>query len=129
VKVTPQLVEGAALAPKTKNGEYDLLYQGWGFQGVPSVYGHCSPASGDTRGTPAIRRSRSSSRRARPRRARAHRKTPTTKIQKIINDTLPIYPFLKFKGLVAINKRVTGFGDDAIWMMLPSLVPRATMAP
>lgn len=117
VKVTPQLVEGAALTPKTKNGEYDLLYQGWGFQGVPSVYGPLFTCERGYEGYACDPKVEELFKKGQTATSASAQKDAYDEIQKIINDTLPIYPFLKFKGLVAINKRVTGFGDDAIWMM------------
>ena len=36
-------------------------------------------------------------------------------IQLRLNDELPMMPFLQFIGPVAVNKRVSGFNEDALW--------------
>ena len=36
-------------------------------------------------------------------------------IQLRLNDELPMMPFLQFIGPVAVNKRVQGFNEDALW--------------
>ena len=45
----------------------------------------------------------------------AERRAIHNEIQVRLNEELPMMPFLQFTGIVAVNKRVTGFNEDTLW--------------
>ena len=40
-----------------------------------------------------------------------------TELQHLVNEQLPVIPFVKYVGAIEVNKRITGFDENAIWLM------------
>ena len=114
VETQLQYLEGTSATDAQKACDFEMYYQGWGFS-FPEQYNafftvseRCTTPWGD------------------PEAQALFNKTATTvdleermaihnQIQKRLNDELPIMPFLQFIGAVAVNKRVSGFNEDALW--------------
>ena len=114
VETQLQYLEGTSAVDTQKECDFEMYYQGWGFS-FPEQYNsfftdseRCTTPWGD------------------PEAQEMFKATATTvdleermaiheEIQKRLNDELPMMPFLQFIGPVAVNKRVQGFNEDALW--------------
>ena len=114
VETQLQYLEGTSAVETQSACEFEMYYQGWGFS-FPEQYNsfftdseRCRTPWGD------------------PDAQELFKTTSTTvdldermaiheEIQKRLNDELPMMPFLQFIGPVAVNKRVQGFNEDALW--------------
>ncbi|MCY3897494.1 MAG: ABC transporter substrate-binding protein [Caldilineaceae bacterium] len=114
VETQLQYLEGTSAVETQSACEFEMYYQGWGFS-FPEQYNsfftdaeRCRTPWGD------------------PDAQALFNETATTvnleermaiheEIQRRLNDELPMMPFLQFIGPVAVNKRVQGFNEDALW--------------
>jgi len=114
VETRLQYLEGTSATETQSACDFEMYYQGWGFS-FPEQYNsfftdseRCTTPWGD------------------PDAQELFNQTATTvdleermaiheEIQKRLNDELPMMPFLQFIGPVAVNKRVQGFNEDALW--------------
>ena len=114
VETQLQFLEGTTATDTQKSCDFEMFYQGWGFS-FPEQYNsfftdseRCTTPWGD------------------PDAQELFKQTATTvdleermaihdQIQTRLNDELPMMPFLQFIGPVAVNKRVGGFNEDALW--------------
>ena len=114
VETQLQYLEGTSATETQSACDFEMYYQGWGFS-FPEQYNsfftdseRCTTPWGD------------------PDAQELFNQTATTvdldermaiheEIQKRLNDELPMMPFLQFIGPVAVNKRVQGFNEDALW--------------
>ncbi len=114
VETQLQYLEGTSATETQRACDFEMYYQGWGFS-FPEQYDsfftdseRCTTPWGD------------------PDAQALFNQTATTvdieermaiheEIQKRLNDELPMMPFLQFIGPVAVNKRVQGFNEDALW--------------
>ena len=114
VKTLLKFTEGTAVADVQKNCDFDLLYQGWGFS-TPEDYSsfftdseRCVSPWGDPEVTKLFKQTGATI-------DDAARRAIHEKIQVKLNEEVPLIPFLQFTGVLATNKRVTGFDEDALW--------------
>ncbi|MEM7131047.1 MAG: ABC transporter substrate-binding protein [Chloroflexota bacterium] len=114
VKTQLQLLEGTAVGVAQENCDFDMLYQGWGFA-FPEDYNsfftdaeRCRTPWGDPEATELFNQTAVTV-------DDDERKAIHQEIQVKLNEELPMMPFLQFTGIVAVNKRVGGFDDDALW--------------
>ncbi|MDE0196582.1 MAG: ABC transporter substrate-binding protein [Caldilineaceae bacterium] len=114
VETQLQYLEGTSAVETQSACDFEMYYQGWGFS-FPEQYNsfftdaeRCRTPWGD------------------PDAQALFNETATTvnleermaiheEIQRRLNDELPMMPFLQFIGPVAVNKRVLGFNEDALW--------------
>ena len=114
VETQLQYLEGTSATETQSSCDFEMYYQGWGFS-FPEQYNsfftdseRCTTPWGD------------------PDAQEMFKETATTvdleermaiheEIQRRLNDELPMMPFLQFIGPVAVNKRVQGFNEDALW--------------
>lgn len=114
VETQLQYLEGTSATETQSACDFEMYYQGWGFS-FPEQYNsfftdseRCTTPWGD------------------PDAQELFNQTATTvdlqermaiheEIQRRLNDELPMMPFLQFIGPVAVNKRVQGFDDNALW--------------
>ena len=114
VETQLQYLEGTSAVETQSACDFEMYYQGWGFS-FPEQYNsfftdaeRCRTPWGD------------------PDAQALFNETATTvnleermaiheEIQRRLNDELPMMPFLQFIGPVAVNKRVQGFNEDALW--------------
>ncbi len=114
VKTVLQFLEGTSVAAAAANCEYDLLYQGWGFA-FPEDYNsfftdgeRCTSPWGDEEARALFNQTAATV-------DEDERRAIHNQLQTRLNDELPMMPFLQFTGPLAINKRVSGFDEDAQW--------------
>jgi len=114
VKTQLQFLEGTLVADAAANCTYDLLYQGWGFS-FPEDYNsfftdadRCTSPWGDEEARALFNQTAATV-------DEGERRAIHNQIQTRLNDELPMMPFLQFTGPLAINKRVSGFDEDAQW--------------
>ena len=117
VKAQPELSDSALANKKVADCDYDLMYFGWGYGENPAVYGPimtcdkgCTSNYCNPRVEELFAQGRSISDEKR-------RHEIYDEIQRIVNEELPILPMMKFVGVTGVNKRVSGFNEDALWMM------------
>ena len=116
IKTQLQFTEGTAVAAAQEACDFDLLYQGWGFA-FPEDYDsfftdatRCRTPWDDPEATELLNQTAVTV-------DEAARRAIHEQIQVKLNEELPMMPFLQFTGITAINKRVTGFDEDALWWM------------
>ena len=116
VKTQLQFMEGTAATAAQKSCDFDLYYQGWGFS-FPEDYNsfftdaeRCTTPWADPDATKLFKETSVTA-------DEAKRHELHNEIQTKLNDELPMMPFLQFTGVVAVNKRVQGFNEDALWYM------------
>ena len=116
VKTQLQFMEGTAATAAQKSCDFDLYYQGWGFS-FPEDYNsfftdaeRCTTPWADPDATKLFKETAVTV-------DEAKRHELHNEIQTKLNDELPMMPFLQFTGVVAVNKRVQGFNEDALWYM------------
>ena len=114
VKTQLQFLEGTSVSAAAANCEYDLLYQGWGFA-FPEDYNsfftdtdRCTSPWGDEEARALFNETAATV-------DEDDRRAIHNQLQTRLNDELPMMPFLQFTGPLAINKRVSGFDEDAQW--------------
>lgn len=114
VKTQLQFMEGTSATDAQKSCDFDLYYQGWGFA-FPEDYDsfftdaeRCTTPWGDPDAKALFDKTTVIA-------DEAERRAIHNELQVRLNDELPMMPFLQFTGVVALNKRVRGFDDDALW--------------
>ncbi|MCX6050353.1 MAG: ABC transporter substrate-binding protein [Chloroflexi bacterium] len=114
VKVQLQFLEGTSATTAQTACEFDMYYQGWGFS-FPEDYNsfftdakRCTTPWDDPEATELFKKTVTTV-------DEKERRAIHNQIQVKLNEELPMLPFLQFKGVAALNKRVGGFDDDALW--------------
>lgn len=114
IKTQLQFMEGTSATDAQTSCDFDMYYQGWGFA-FPEDYDsfftdaeRCSTPWGDPDAKVLFDKTTVTA-------DEAERRAIHNQLQVRLNDELPMMPFLQFTGVLAINKRVSGFDDDALW--------------
>jgi ABC-type transport system substrate-binding protein len=114
VKTQLQFMEGTSATAAQKSCDFDMYYQGWGFS-FPEDYDsfftdaeRCTAPWADADAKALFDKTTTTV-------AEEERRAIHNQIQTKLNDELPMMPFLQFTGVVALNKRVSGFDEDALW--------------
>lgn len=114
IKTQLQFLEGTAATDAQSSCDFDLYYQGWGFS-FPEDYDsfftdaeRCTTPWGDADAKALFDQTTTTP-------DEAERRALHNQLQTRLNDELPMLPFLQFTGVVALNSRVSGFDDDALW--------------
>jgi len=114
VQTQLQYVEGTTATDLQKACEFEMYYQGWGFS-FPEQYNsfftdseRCTTPWGDPDAQALFNQTATTV-------DLEERMAIHEQIQLRLNDELPMMPFLQFIGPVAVNKRVGGFNEDALW--------------
>jgi peptide/nickel transport system substrate-binding protein len=114
VKTQLQYLEGTSATDAQSACEFDMYYQGWGFS-FPEDYEsfftnaeRCTTPWDDPEIIELFEQTAATV-------DEAERRAIHNEIQVRLNEELPMLPFLQFTGVVAINKRVSGFDDNALW--------------
>ena len=114
VETQLQYLEGTSAVETQAACEFEMYYQGWGFS-FPEQYNsfftdaeRCRTPWGDPDAQALFNQTATTVN-------LEERMAIHEEIQKRLNDELPMMPFLQFIGPVAVNKRVQGFDEDALW--------------
>ncbi len=114
IKAQLQFMEGTSATTAQSACDFDLYYQGWGFA-FPEDYDsfftdaeRCTTPWGDPDAKALFDKTTTTP-------DEAERRALHNELQTRLNDELPMMPFLQFTGVVALNKRVSGFDDNALW--------------
>lgn len=114
IKTQLQFMEGTTATAAQSACDFDLYYQGWGFA-FPEDYDsfftdaeRCTTPWADPDAKALFDKTTTTP-------DEAERRAIHNELQTRLNDELPMMPFLQFTGVVALNKRVSGFDDDALW--------------
>jgi peptide/nickel transport system substrate-binding protein len=114
IKTQLQFMEGTAATAAQSTCDFDLYYQGWGFA-FPEDYDsfftdaeRCTTPWGDPDAKALFDKTTTTP-------DEAERRALHNELQMRLNNELPMMPFLQFTGVVALNKRITGFDDNALW--------------
>lgn len=114
IKAQLQFMEGTSATAAQSACDFDLYYQGWGFA-FPEDYDsfftdaeRCTTPWGDPDAKALFDQTTTTP-------DEAERRALHNELQTRLNDELPMMPFLQFTGVVALNKRVSGFDDNALW--------------
>ena len=114
VETQLQYLEGTSATNAQKACDFEMYYQGWGFS-FPEQYNafftvseRCTTPWGDPEAQALFNQTATTV-------DLEERMAIHNQIQVRLNDELPIMPFLQFIGSVAVNKRVSGFNEDALW--------------
>ncbi len=114
VETQLQYLEGTSATNAQKACDFEMYYQGWGFS-FPEQYNafftvseRCTTPWGDPEAQALFNQTATTV-------DLEERMAIHNQIQVRLNDELPIMPFLQFIGAVAVNKRVSGFNEDALW--------------
>jgi len=114
IKTQLQFMEGTAATAAQSACDFDLYYQGWGFA-FPEDYDsfftdaeRCTTPWGDADAKALFDKTTTTP-------DEAERRALHNELQTRLNAELPMLPFLQFTGVVALNQRVSGFDDDALW--------------
>jgi peptide/nickel transport system substrate-binding protein len=116
VKTQLQYMEGTSATAAQGACDFDMYYQGWGFA-FPEDYDsfftdaeRCTTPWGDPEAKELFDKTAVTV-------DEDERRAIHNELQVRLNEELPMMPFLQFTGVVAVNKRVSGFNDDALWFM------------
>ena len=114
VETQLQYLEGTSAVETQAACEFEMYYQGWGFS-FPEQYNsfftdaeRCRTPWGDPDAQALFNQTATTV-------DLEERMAIHEQIQLRLNDELPMMPFLQFIGPVAVNKRVQGFNEDALW--------------
>lgn len=114
VKTQLQFLEGTSATAAQAACDFDMYYQGWGFA-FPEDYDsfftdteRCTTPWGDPEAKALFDQTAVTV-------DEAERRAIHNELQVRLNEELPMMPFLQFTGVVAVNKRVSGFNEDALW--------------
>ncbi len=114
VETQLQYLEGTSATETQSACDFEMYYQGWGFS-FPEQYNsfftdseRCTTPWGDADAQELFNQTATTV-------DLEERMAIHEEIQKRLNDELPMMPFLQFIGPVAVNKRVQGFNEDALW--------------
>ncbi|MBV7336533.1 ABC transporter substrate-binding protein [Chloroflexi bacterium TSY] len=114
VKTQLQYLEGQSASAAQEACDFDMYYQGWGFA-FPEDYNsfftdaeRCRTPWDDPEATELFNQTVNVV-------DEDERRAIHHEIQVKLNEELPMMPFLQFTGVVAVNKRVSGFNEDALW--------------
>ena len=114
VETQLQYLEGTSAVETQSACEFEMYYQGWGFS-FPEQYNsfftdaeRCRTPWGDPDAQALFNQTATTV-------DLEERMAIHEQIQRRLNDELPMMPFLQFIGPVAVNKRVQGFNEDALW--------------
>ena len=114
VETQLQYLEGTSAVETQAACEFEMYYQGWGFS-FPEQYNsfftdaeRCRTPWGDPDAQALFNQTATTV-------DLEERMAIHEQIQLRLNDELPMMPFLQFIGPVAVNKRVSGFNEDALW--------------
>ena len=114
IKTQLQFLEGTSATAAQSACEFDMYYQGWGFS-FPEDYDsfftdadRCTTPWDDPEATAMFDQTAITV-------DEEERRAIHNELQVRLNEELPMLPFLQFTGVVAVNKRVSNFDEDALW--------------
>lgn len=114
IKTQLQFMEGTTATAAQSACDFDMYYQGWGFA-FPEDYDsfftdaeRCTTPWDDPDAKALFDKTTTTPN-------EAERRAIHNELQTRLNDELPMMPFLQFTGVVALNQRVSGFDDNALW--------------
>ena len=114
VETQLQYLEGTSATDTQKSCDFEMYYQGWGFS-FPEQYNsfftdseRCTTPWGDLDAQAMFKQTATTV-------DLDERMAIHNQLQLRLNDELPMMPFLQFIGPVAVNNRVGGFNEDALW--------------
>ena len=114
VETQLQYLEGTSATDTQNSCDFEMYYQGWGFS-FPEQYNsfftdseRCTTPWGDLDAQALFKQTATTV-------DLDERMAIHNQLQLRLNDELPMMPFLQFIGPVAVNNRVGGFNEDALW--------------
>lgn len=114
IKTQLQFMEGTTATAAQSACDFDMYYQGWGFA-FPEDYDsfftdaeRCTTPWDDPDAKALFDKTTTTP-------DETERRAIHNELQTRLNDELPMMPFLQFTGVVALNQRVSGFDDNALW--------------
>ena len=116
VKSQPLLLEGTGWVKRNVECEFDLAYEGFGTSHITAYRGWfikddgCRAMWNTDEADELFLKVQTSP-------DEEVQREYMTELQHLVNEQLPVIPFVKYVGAIAVNKRIAGFDENAIWLM------------